>query len=180
MTAARDLLRAAREAGAPDLPIASTLAGSDAWRAVFDDIEAAVRAAIDAIDDDEEAAALTGADGADALRGHRLGQLSERCVEAVTVDGLYEEPASGIVPLWRALCAAAGDAALDDVLDGADPSDGLDDPVNDATVVANDERELDEARFEPPVDAMWAPVERVIIACVDANLEHRFGHPVEY
>lgn len=182
MTAARDLLREAREAPAPDLPIEAVLGGSDAWRAVFDEIDVAVRGAIDAIDDEELAAVLVGqAEGvSDHHRSHRLGQLSEQCVEAITFSGLYEQPASDIVPLWRAIEAAADDEAVTEALDGDDPAAHLDDVESALTLVANDDRELEEARFDAPVDAVWEPVERVIITAVDGHLEHRFGIEVEW
>ncbi|GGA70307.1 hypothetical protein GCM10011490_21190 [Pseudoclavibacter endophyticus] len=181
MTEARDLLREARAAAAPELAIETALGGSDAWRSLFDEIDAAVRAAIDAIDDEVEAATLTGRDDAgEVVRGHRLGQLSERCVEAITFDGLYEVEAQEIVPLWRALAAASDDDAVAAVLDGGDPADALDDVESAITLVANDDRDLGEARFDSPIDVVWEPIERVIIAAVDGNLEHRFGHPVEY
>lgn len=182
MTAARDLLREAREAGTPELAVEAVLGGSDAWRAVFDEIDAAVRAAIDAITDEDLAAALVGrAEGvSDHQRGHHLGQLSEQIVEAVTFQGLYEQPAGEIVPLWRALEVAADDDDVTDALDGGDPAENIDDVESALTLVANDERELGEARFDAPVDAVWEPIERVIITVVDGHVEHRFGHEVEY
>lgn len=185
MTTARDLLRPAREAGAPNSDAAAALSSrSPEWRAVFAAIDGAVLAELDAIERDDQvdvARGLTGGDGSATgarLVGHRLGQLSERCVEAVTFDGLFTGPAAALVPLWRGVCDAVDDAAVSRALFGDDPSAGLGD--DEADRVAADTRTLDEARFDAPADAMWAPVERLIIAGVDANLEHRFGHPVEY
>lgn len=176
MSEAQDMLRRARSEGAPDLPIEALLGGSDAWQSVFDEIDVAVRATIDAIDDVDEAAALVGqVEVSDQERGAILGRLSERSVESVTSQSMYDWPASEIVPLWRALAAAADDAAAERALDGADPADDIDDVESAITLVANDERELGEARFESPVDAVWEPIERVIVACVDGRLKHRFG-----
>lgn len=182
MTVARTLLREAREAETPNLPIEAVLGGSDAWSAVFEEIDVAVRAAIDAIDDDELAAVLVGrTEGiGDHQRGHRLGQLSEQCVEAVTENGLFEGPASDLVPLWRAIEASADDAVVDAALDGDDPAEYLDDVESALTLVANDQRDLGDARFDAPVDSVWDPIERIIIATIDGHLEHRFGHDVEY
>lgn len=176
MTTARDLLRPARDASAPELPIEAALAGSDAWQAVFDDINVAVRASFDEIVDEDVAAALVDpADSTDHRGRHAFAQLSERCVEAVTVDGLFLGPTSDIVPLWRALAADIDAPAVGEALDGADPADDIDDVESAVTLVANDDRELGEARFESPVDAVWEPVERVIVACVDGNLAQRLG-----
>lgn len=185
MTTAAEVLRPARDAGAPASAAAEALvARSAAWRGVFDAIDAAVLeqlAAIERDDDVDAALGLMGGDGSATgarLVGHRLGQLSERCVEAVTFDGLFARPASELVPLWRAVCEASGDPALAGALAGDDPAAGVDAAAADR--IAGERRPLGEARFEPPADAMWAPVERVIIAGVDADLEHRFGHPVDY
>ena len=153
-------------------PVVVALEASPAWAALWQRVDEAVVAVLREDVDEATAGVLI---GESALRGHRLGQVSERCVERLTFDGLFQGPVADIVPLADALRERVDDPRVFDALDDQAP---VEVPAEALASVAD--ATLGDARFDDPTALVWEPVERVLIWLVDDDLEQRFGFPVEY